>query len=494
MVAIEKQVAALAEHVHRAASQDAIKTIEEQVALVSDRVTYSVVRDVGITVYCGFPVYMFRHDLYFTTYMKDLGEGHPHLNLTRAEARDIVKQREAARAVLTTSEIISAYWRFLNIYDYNGIHSPLLACLYEAGLKPDFVDVGANIGDTAMSAAEGLMKLGADTHVHSFEPGPVFDLTRANIALNRLAHRITVYNVAASDEAGWLPMQIMARHSECGSVAGIASHHPTLPVAETRFVRAAPLDEALPNDGRSYYLKIDAEGMDFAVVRGAARLIESGRAPVIHLEFTPRYTSVQDMETLYELLKTHSLFNLRRTDEKGAFDRFDLIPPDEVSRYRNEVAASPHGWCDVAFVAHNLLDTAPVKAFRRGASSERSVSPGDAVRAISPEGKSIADASTWGVGNRLRLPKTAPVALLRMTTIHCDRFAKHPGRSLRPEHRGRRLGEQARRPDRLVRGLLRAVRRLAPRPAPDGCISKPRNASIDVRGARAIPIIIIGRN
>ena len=364
LAAIEQQVAALSEHVHQAASQDALKTIEEQLALMSDRVTYSVVRDVGLTASYGFPVYMFRHDEYFTTCMKAYGEGHPHVNLSLAGARDLVKQREAARVVLTPSEIFTAYWRALNIYDHNGIHVPLLACLYEAGLKPDFVDVGANIGDTAMSAAEGLLKIGADAHVHSFEPGPVFELTRANIAMNRLADRITVYNMAASDEPGWLPMQIMARHSECGSVAGISSHHPGLPpVAETRFVRAAPLDEALPNDGRSYYLKIDAEGVDFAVVRGAARLIESGRAPVITLEFTPRYTSVQDMETLYGLLKTHSLFNLRRPDKTGAFDRFDFIPPDKVSRFRDEVAASPHGWCDVAFVAHNVLDTAPVKAF-----------------------------------------------------------------------------------------------------------------------------------
>jgi FkbM family methyltransferase len=363
LAGIERQVASLSEQLQRAASQDALKTIEEQLAITSDRVTYAVVRDVGLTVYCGFPVYMFRHDLYFTTYMKDLGEGHPHRNLSLAEARDLVKQREDARMVLTPSEIITAYWRVQNIYDYNAIHLPLLGCLYEAGLKPDFVDVGANIGDTAMSAAESLLKIGANSHVHSFEPGPVFELTRANIALNRLADRITVHNVAATDEPGWLPMQIMARHSECGSVAGISSHHPSLPVAETRFVRAARLDDALPNDGRSYYLKIDAEGADFAVVRGAARLIKSGHAPVIHLEFAPGYAAVQDMETLQELLKTHALFNLRRVDENAAFDRFDLIPPEEVSRYRDEVAASPQGWCDVALVAHNILDTTLVKAF-----------------------------------------------------------------------------------------------------------------------------------
>jgi FkbM family methyltransferase len=363
LAAIEQQVAALSEQLQRAASQDALKTIEEQLAITSDRVTYAVVRDVGLTVYCGFPVYMFRHDLYFTTYMKDLGEGHPHRNLSLAEARDLVKQREGARVVLTPREIIMAYWRAMNIYDYNAIHLPLLACLHEAGLKPDFVDVGANIGDTAMSAAEGLLKIGAEGHVHSFEPGPVFELTRANIALNRLADRITVHNAAATDEPGWLPMQIMARHSECGSVAGISSHHPGLPVAETRFVRAARLDEALPNDGRSYYLKIDAEGSDFAVVRGAARLIESGRAPIIHLEFSPGYISDQDMKTLQGLLKTHALFNLRRVDENAAFDRFDLIPPEDVSRYREEVAASPHGWCDIALIDHNVLDTALVKAF-----------------------------------------------------------------------------------------------------------------------------------
>jgi hypothetical protein len=63
------------------------------------------------------------------------------------------------------------------------------------------------------------------------------------------------------------------------------------------------------------------------------------------------------------MLRSYSLFNLRRLDETGAFDRFDLIPPENISSYRDAVAASPHGWCDIALVAHNVVDSAPMRAF-----------------------------------------------------------------------------------------------------------------------------------
>jgi Methyltransferase FkbM domain len=160
-------------------------------------------------------------------------------------------------------------------------------------------------------------------------------------------------------------MQIMVGHAESGSIGGISAHY-DIPVGETRFVRAARLDAFLPNDGRSYFIKIDAEGVDFAVVRGAAGLIASGHAPILTLEFTPKYNSPADMDTARRLMTDYAMFSLRGLDHAGHFDCFDPISAEGFDTWVAAVAASPHGWADVAYVSRGLLDTAPTSSFLSG--------------------------------------------------------------------------------------------------------------------------------
>jgi FkbM family methyltransferase len=251
--------------------------VEARLRRLDNLTAHAVVRDVGIAEYMGFPSYFYRDDMAFRA---NIAAGpSPTVDMTLEAAQNSVTRRINNRKRMTPQYLIGTYWTIFNKHDYNEIHKPLIAVLHETGRASDFVDVGANVGDTAMSAAEAIEMLGLDTHVHSFEPGPIFDLARANFALNRLDERISVHNVAASDAGGYLPMQIMVGHAESGSIGGISAHY-DIPVGETRFVRAARLDAFLPNDGRSYFIKIDAEGADFAVVRGAAGLIASGRAPI----------------------------------------------------------------------------------------------------------------------------------------------------------------------------------------------------------------------
>jgi FkbM family methyltransferase len=232
-------------------------------------------------------------------------------------------------------------------------------------VRADFVDVGANVGDTAMAVAETIETLGIDAYVHSLEPGPIFELTRANIWLNQLKDRAAVHNVAASAVSGYVPMQILIGHTESGSIGGISAHY-DLPLGETRFVRTVRLDEFLPADGRPYLIKIDAEGVDFAVVRGSGGLIESDRAPIIILEFMPKYNSAADMDTARALLCNYVLFNLRGLDHDGHFDRFDPVPSQAFDTWVATVATCPHGWTDVAYVSRKIIDSAPMVSFRQG--------------------------------------------------------------------------------------------------------------------------------
>jgi FkbM family methyltransferase len=347
--------------------QTRVGNAELGIQQLTDLAAHTVIRDVGIAVYMGFPSYFYRQDAAFKSLTSD-GPRPGVIDISLETARDLVAERIANRRRHPRGEMIRDYWSHINKHNYNGMHPLLLTLLHEIGMPADFVDVGANVGDTAMVVAEAIETLGLDASVYSFEPGPVFDLARANVALNQLNGRATVHNVAASDTPGFVPMQILIGHSESGSVGGISTHF-DLPLGETRFVRAVRLDEFLatlcPSDSaRSYLIKIDAEGVDFAVVRGARGLIESGRAPIITLEFTPKYNSTADNDAARALLRDYALFNLRGLDCDGHFDRFDLVSPDDFSQWVEDVAASPHGWVDVAFISREIVESAPMMTFR----------------------------------------------------------------------------------------------------------------------------------
>ena len=327
--------------------QAQLKAIETRLQEFTALAAHAIVRDVGILVYFGFPMYFFRHDVAFKGSMVN-GPG-PYVDISLERARNLIAERIANRHHSSISGRVRSFWSTFSKHDYNQIHTPLLAALHEAGVPADFVDVGANVGDTAVAAAELIELLGINSAVHSLEPGPVFELARANVALNQLDHRAVVHNVAATDVSGYLPMQILIGHTESGSLGNISSLY-NLPLGETRFVRAVRLDEFLPADGRPYLIKIDAEGVDFAVVRGARALIDSGRAPIVTLEFTPKYNSAADLETARELLRNYALFNLRGLDLQGFFDHFDLVPENSFKTWTEAVAACPHGWTDVVFI------------------------------------------------------------------------------------------------------------------------------------------------
>lgn len=340
-----------------------LRDVEARLGQLTELAAHTVVRDVGIAFFMGFPSYFFRQDAAFRSMLA--GGPNEYIDMSREAAQALVAARIANRRRCSANEVVRSYWSSFNKYDYNALHTPMLAALHEAGVPADFVDVGANVGDTAMAAAEAIEMLGLDASVHSFEPGPVFELARANISLNGLDRRSIVHNVAAGDTSGYLPMQILIGHTESGSVGSILAHY-DLPLGETRIVRTVRLDEFLPNDGRSYLIKIDAEGVDFAVVRGASGLIDSGRAPIITLEFMPKYLSSADLATMRALLRDYSLFNLRGLDHGGHFDRFDPVPQESFDTWADAVAASPHGWSDVVLVSRQLVDSAPIAAFREG--------------------------------------------------------------------------------------------------------------------------------
>jgi len=149
-------------------------------------------------------------------------------------------------------------------------------------LRPGDVvlDVGANVGLWAMGAAR---LTGAHGRVVAFEPVPatVYRLRR-NIQANRV--HVEVEQVALHDASG--PLTIFgATHGNSGGAGLLRRNGVDRPLT----VQGTRLDDYVIEKGiRGIdFLKIDVEGAESIVLRGAGSLLEEPGAPIVLFEVNP---------------------------------------------------------------------------------------------------------------------------------------------------------------------------------------------------------------
>lgn len=146
--------------------------------------------------------------------------------------------------------------------------------LLERTLRPGstFVDVGANVGFHTVLAAQAV---GPDGRVVSVEPAPwSLELLRANVWRHG-ARQVTVAPVAASDAAGTVRLELDPRHRSGARLTDA----PGAVEVET-----ARLDELVP-DGAVDVMKVDVEGAEPLVLRGAPGLLDRSPSLVAVVEF-----------------------------------------------------------------------------------------------------------------------------------------------------------------------------------------------------------------
>lgn len=142
------------------------------------------------------------------------------------------------------------------------------------------VDVGANFGLYAVSAA-----LYARPHgrVFAFEPAPnAFALLQRNIADNGLGELVTARPFAVAASAGRAQFYV-------GDDVSFSSLHRTQRLhddVECVEVELVALDTALADAPSVDLLKIDVEGAESEVLRGARALLRRSRAPIVQFEFS----------------------------------------------------------------------------------------------------------------------------------------------------------------------------------------------------------------
>ncbi|UTI62612.1 FkbM family methyltransferase [Paraconexibacter antarcticus] len=139
------------------------------------------------------------------------------------------------------------------------------------------VDVGANVGYlTSLAAA----RAGSAGEVHAFEPHPgVYALLQANVARWGSAGvaGVTTHQVALSDHEGTAELNAGARFHENMGLASLSAA-PGAAGADDELVPVTVqrLDDVI-GDRSVGLLKIDVEGHEPEVLRGAVGLLQSGR-------------------------------------------------------------------------------------------------------------------------------------------------------------------------------------------------------------------------
>jgi FkbM family methyltransferase len=140
------------------------------------------------------------------------------------------------------------------------------------------VDIGANVGYYSLVAASHI---GSSGRIYAFEPmSKQFERLMENILRNQLS-QITALKLALSDRVQAAIMQLNDLHN-----IGAASLRPTNgPSGVCETVECTTLDLFAESEGLSQLdvIKIDVEGLELAVLRGATKTLDRFQ-PVILVE------------------------------------------------------------------------------------------------------------------------------------------------------------------------------------------------------------------
>lgn len=192
-------------------------------------------------------------------------------------------------------------------------------------IKPGSVvfDVGANIGQYALLASKLVGERG---QVYAFEPSPeVLAKLQENIRLNS-AENIEVVAKAVTAESGMMQFYTANEQGNqgVGSLLPAEEYRAHTRSAESIEVEALSLDDFCEAQGIEHvdFLKIDVEGFDLEVLKGAEKLMERNPDLVVFSEVEPLNLSQVDttVEDFYHFTEAHG-FQAWYAEKRGQLKR-----------------------------------------------------------------------------------------------------------------------------------------------------------------------------
>jgi FkbM family methyltransferase len=206
--------------------------------------------------------------------------------------------------------------------------------LLERCLSPRSVsiDVGANLGLYSLLAA----RLSPQGSVFALEPDPDLHLCMEQNAVANGLKNIQAIRCAASDRPGRLRFAPGRFNRGDNRIQGYA-WNPGLPGLE---VPASRLDDLIPATEIDL-LKIDVQGWELPVLRGAKRILSENPALVVLVEFWPFGLRAAGFEPaqLLSLLQRYG-FHIRRLGKKGRAEAFTgaALKWGNANQYGNLIA------------------------------------------------------------------------------------------------------------------------------------------------------------
>jgi FkbM family methyltransferase len=176
-------------------------------------------------------------------------------------------------------------------------------------------DVGANQGIYALL----LSRLASLGQVYAFEPDPsLFGSLQENVRRND-AKNVSLFNAAAASQVA----KLVLRPGRLNRGDNRFVPHQPSDISGVE-VDAIPLDQALP-ESRLNLLKIDVQGFEVEVLKGAQQLLQNSPTLLIQLEFWPHGLRLanSDPVELIDLLTAAGFF-LFRTGKPGSLEPFSF--------------------------------------------------------------------------------------------------------------------------------------------------------------------------
>lgn len=204
-----------------------------------------------------------------------------HFKMTHAkrEPHDIICRVKDFSLNLRSDSVLAEP---LYIGKFEEAETKLLCRLAEPGMK--VIDVGANIGIYTILLGKAISPSG---HLWSIEPfPPVASYLKKNIALNEL-NNITFIDKAVAEHDGMLDFHVFPEGSDVYNSLGAAYR----PAEKLKAVRVIPVSVTTLDIIADKYgidkidiLKIDVEGAEERVLKGAERLIRRSQNVQIVME------------------------------------------------------------------------------------------------------------------------------------------------------------------------------------------------------------------
>ena len=176
-----------------------------------------------------------------------------------------------------------------------------------------FVDVGSNIGLMSLSASQFV---GQDGHVYSFEPlAETFAILTKNIEMNKSSN-ISAYNIALGSSR---KRAVIYRNLDINR-ASASLIKPVQKNSKGLEVLVETLDEFATKNNITNIrmIKIDVEGQELEVLKGANNLLRSPNAPIICIEYSNSHpTQGGQLLDLYNylLVNNYKIYKLEKGKE-----------------------------------------------------------------------------------------------------------------------------------------------------------------------------------